>query len=168
MDEVKKQALEGLIQKRKADRMDKFNQDIGSLGNQPVEVMDDTLQKDVMEVTSPEAREAKVDAYRKARRAAKGLPAEVAEEVLDYNQLRRQMMKAGRRGLKSVPVLGSLVGLAGAEDASAALPILGDAESAGQSKEADLDFLGSARGMQDYNQSQARQDKLRRLAELKK
>lgn len=168
MEDIKKQALSNLIGERNQRRADKFAQDIGGLSNQNIDIMDDTLQKDKMSVVSPEVREAKVDAYRKARRTAKGLPREVAEEVLDYNQLRRQMMKAGRRGLKSLPVLGSLVGLAGAEDASAALPILGDAESAGQSKEVDMDFLGTARGLQDYNQSQAKKDKLRKLAELKR
>ena len=169
MDEVKKQALANLIGRRQQKRRDDFAQGLSTLDTREVDVMDRSLSKGDMKVTTPEAREAKVDAYRRARRALKGKPVEEAVgETLDYKQLRKQMSKMGRKGLKALPLVGPMMGLMGAEDASAALPILGDAESAGQSPEVEMDFLGRAKGMQDYAGSQARQDKLRKLAELKK
>lgn len=169
MDEVKKQALENLIGRRHQKRRDDYAKGLSTQATREVDIMDDSLRRGDMKVTSPEARAAKVDAYRKARRAMKGLPVEEAVgETLDYKQLRKQMSKMGKKGLKALPLVGPMMGLMGAEDASAALPILGDVEGAGESPEAEMELLGSAQGMQDYAQSPAKQDRLRKLAELKK
>jgi hypothetical protein len=165
MDEVKKQALENLVGRRKQKRMDDYAKGLSTLDTREVDVMDRSLSEGDMKVTSPEAREAKVDAYRRARRQLKGLPVEEAVgDTLDYRQLRKQMGKIGKKGLKAVPLVGSLAGLMGADDASAALPILGDAEEVGESRELENELLGRAR----YMQSPAAKDRLRKLAELKK
>lgn len=170
MDEVKKQALENLVGRRKQKRRDDFARGWSTLGTKEVDVMDDSLRKGDMKVTTPEAREAKVDAYRRARRQLKGLPVEEAVgDTLDYRQLRKQMSKMGKKGLKALPLVGSLAGLMGSEDASAGLPILGDAEEAGESRELENELLGAAKGIQGYAGSPAKEDaRLKRLAELKK
>lgn len=120
---------------RKAKKQQDFIKDSHAMKAQGVDIMDDTLQKDVNQVVSPEFREAKVDAYRKARRQALGKPVEEAVgDTLDYKQLRKQMSKMGKaagRGLKMIPIIGSAAALLGSEDASAAIPGLDQAESLG-------------------------------------
>jgi len=93
------------------------------------------------------------------------------EEVLDYKELKEQfkkMNKGLKKGLRSVPVLGSLAALATAEDASAAVPILGEAEAAGMSPEAENMMIAESDAMKAYDQSQARRDRLAALANLLK
>lgn len=172
MNDVKKQALEemrDIIAERQKKRIDNYAKGLSTLKSSPVEIMTDPLEDhDKMKVKSGSDWADEIEMKRKIRREMEGKVAEKVGDTLDYKQLRKQAMKAGRKGLKALPLVGPMIGLMGAEDASAALPILGDAESAGQSKEAEMELLGRAQGIQGYANSQARKDKLRKLAELKK
>jgi|TARA_R110000851_G_scaffold293070_2_gene447628 hypothetical protein len=80
----------------------------------------------------------------------------------------RKFAKVASKGLKTVPVLGSLAALATAEDAAAAVPILDSAESVGMSAEDENRFLAETQGRMDYQDSPARQDRLDALAKLLK
>lgn len=80
----------------------------------------------------------------------------------------RVFSKAASKGLKSIPVLGSLAALATAEDASAAIPLLDTADSVGMSPEDENQLIAETQGRMDYQDSQAKQDRLAALAKLLK
>jgi hypothetical protein len=178
-------------EERLARRRAEFAKGQKSFTSSESNVFDKSLSNnDKMTVTSPAAREAKVEAYREARRKMQGKPAEVIGDTLDYGKLRKEMgtirkaapstnsLRAGikplTKGLKSIPVIGTLAALAGSEDASAAIPGLDSAESAGMSGADENQMMAEIQGRKDYAGSQAAEDAKRnklavlaKLAELK-
>lgn len=151
--------------KDKKDKYSDFLKKRQELKASAPDMMDsEFFNRETNKTVSPEYREAKVEAFRKARRMLKDKPVEEAVgDTLDYRQLRKQMGKIGRKGLKSIPVIGAAASLLGAEDASAALPILGDAESAGETPEQEDMMLAEAKAMKDYNMSDAKKDAIMNL-----
>lgn len=104
-------------------------------------------------------------------------------DTLDYGKLRKEYVnkakdasdgisrkgiKALSKGVKGIPVIGALASLAMAEDASAAVPVLDSAESAGMSPEAENQMMAEIQARKDYGKSQARMDALANLAKLRK
>jgi hypothetical protein len=86
----------------------------------------------------------------------------------------RKGLKPLTKGLKSIPIIGTLAALAGSEDASAAIPILDSADSAGMSGADENQMMAEIQGRKDYEGSQAAEDAKRnklavlsKLAELK-
>jgi hypothetical protein len=69
-----------------------------------------------------------------------------------------QKISGGKKALKSVPVLGGLAAASMSEDASAAIPFLGDAENAGMSAEDENAMLNEYNARRDYDNSQASKD----------
>lgn len=100
--------------------------------------------------------------------------ARAAAEVGDTDTLRKlkkiaqKMAKGARTGMKALPLIGGVAAAIGSEDASAAVPILGDAEAAGMSAQAEDQFMAEREAQKDYGQSQAAQDRRRALARLAK
>ena len=78
------------------------------------------------------------------------------------------LKKGASSGLKAIPVVGALGALMGAEDASAAIPGLDTADSAGMSAEAENQMLAEYNAKKNYQNSQAKQDKMKALAKLAK
>lgn len=176
-------------EERLARRRAEFAKGQKSFTSSESNVFDKSLSNnDKMTVTSPAAREAKVEAYREARRKMQGKPAEVIGDTLDYGNLRKEMGNVKRssagglrgaikpltKGLKSIPIIGTLAALAGSEDASAAIPILDSADSAGMSGADENQMMAEIQGRKDYEGSQAAEDAKRnklavlsKLAELK-
>ena len=178
-------------EERLARRRAEFAKGQKSFTSSESNVFDKSLSNnDKMTVTSPEAREAKVEAYREARRQMRGKPAEVVGDTLDYGKLRKEMsnmnkaapsatsLRAGikplAKGLKAIPIIGTLAALAGSEDASAAIPGLDSADSAGMSGADENMMMAEIQGRKDYGSSQAAEDAkknklavLAKLAELK-
>ena len=93
-------------------------------------------------------------AGRKAERLAQDAALE-AGEALDYRALRRAAAKSLRRGLKSVPAIGGIAAAIQSGDASAAVPMLGEADSVGMSPEDENIMLAEAQARKDYSQSDA-------------
>jgi hypothetical protein len=190
-DIQKKEALQKIREARASKRNAEFAKGQADLRSSQSNVFDKSLsQNDKMEVVSPEFREAKVDAYRKARRQSLGKPIEEAVgETLDYKAMKKEMMNRGKsnvgdslrrgikplaKGLKAIPIIGTLAALAGSEDASAAIPGLDSAESAGMSGADENMMMAEIQGRKDYDESQAAEDAkknklavLAKLAELK-
>lgn len=96
-----------------------------------------------MEVISPEARKAKINAILAANKAAREAKTGIqeAEKSLDYNQLRKQMPKVSGRGLKGVlgaiPMVGGALSALASGDVSAAVPILDEADPLGPERGSD-------------------------------
>ena len=88
--------------------------------------------------------------------------------ISKLQDIARKLGKGASKGLKSVPILGSLAALATAEDASAAIPLLDTADSVGMSPEDENQFLAETQGRMDYQDSPAKQDRLAALAKLLK
>mgnify|MGYP003660449669 CR=1 FL=1 len=171
-DEKKKQ--------RVAERRAKFAEGRKEHLNSKSQVFDKSLsQNDTNKVISPAARESKVEAFREARRKMLGKGKEEVGDTLDYRDLRKQMSSGKKaitkgltKGLKSLPVIGSLAALATSGDASAAIPGLDSAESAGMSGEAENKMMAEIKAKKDYGNSQASADskkaKVAALAKLSK
>ena len=186
MDEIqKKEALQKIREARASKRNAEFAKGQADLRSSQSNVFDKSLsQNDKMEVVSPEFREAKVDAYRKARRQSLGKPIEEAVgETLDYKAMKKEMMNRGKsnvgdslrrgikplaKGLKMLPIVGALGGLLGAENASAAVPILDSADSAGMSAEDENTMMAEIQAKKDYSNSPAAADRIAALEKLKK
>lgn len=178
MDDQKKRA-ELLAAKRRAD----FAKGQAELRSSESNVFDHTLRdSDKMEVKGGDHWQAQLDAKRKAARISRGLPAEIAENVYDAGDYKRQMMKGGKeilrdsrkgikslsKGLKSIPIIGALASLMSAEDASAAVPILDSADAVGMSPQDENVMMGEIQAQKDYGNSQSHQDRLAALAKLAK
>ncbi len=87
------------------------------------------------------------------------------------NSLREKaglFMKAGSKGLKALPIIGTLASLAGASDASAAIPLLDTADSVGMSPEDENQLIAETQGRMDYQDSPAKRDRIAALAKLLK
>jgi hypothetical protein len=114
-------------------------------------------------------------------------PKPVEGDTLNYKDLKKQYLKkamdegsdisrsgikalkkGGSKLLSGIPIVGSLAALAGAEDASAAVPILDSAESAGMSPEAENQFIAEQKARNDYMRSPAAMDRMAALEKLKK
>ena len=82
----------------------------------------------------------------------------------------RNTGKIARTGLKQVPLIGGIAAaaLGGAEDASAAIPILDSADSVGMSPEQENQLIRERQAQTDYQNSQAKKDRLAALAKLMK
>ena len=94
--------------------------------------------------------------------------------ISKLQQIAGKLGKGASKGLKSIPIIGSLAALAGSEDASAAVPGLDSAESVGMSGAAENQMMAEIQGRKDYATSQAAEDAKRnklavlaKLAELK-
>lgn len=79
----------------------------------------------------------------------------------------QSLMKNGtfRTVTGSLPLAGGLAAAAASGDASAAVPILGEAESVGESVEQERELLNEIDARKNYDGSQARRDALRKLGE---
>ena len=184
MDNQKKEALQRLRDARMQERRSKFAEGMNKLRSSESSVLDHSLRdSNKMEVISPEAREMKVEAYRKAKRAMAGKPLEEAVgDTLDYGKMKKEMMNKGKglgddlrrgikplsKGLKMLPIVGALAAGLGSEDASAAVPVLGDAESAGMSSQDENQMMAEIQAQKDYSNSQASIDKIKALESLRK
>lgn len=80
----------------------------------------------------------------------------------------RQIAKKFGSGLKVLPLVGSLAGLMGAEDASAAIPILDSAEGVGMSAADENAMIADTMARVNYDKSQAHRDRQAALAKLAK
>lgn len=85
-------------------------------------------------------------------------------------KLRQIASKYGKTGLKSIPLIGGVAAaaLGGAEDASAAIPILDAADSVGMSASDENMMLAETEGRMNYEDSQAKKDRMMALAKLVK
>ena len=107
----------------------------------------------------------------------------VQESVYDAGEMKKQYLKKAKegaegisrkgikalsKGLKMVPVIGALAAGLGSEDASAAVPILGDAEAAGMSSEAEDQFIAEQKARNNYLKSPAAADRMAALEKLRK
>ena len=94
-------------------------------------------------------------------------------DTLDYSKLRKQfsnIAKKAGRGVKALPLVGPALGAAlaiGSDDASAALPILGDSEAAGMSSSAEDQFIAEQLAKRNYEESQASKDRKKLLESMK-
>lgn len=77
----------------------------------------------------------------------------------------KSMMKSGtfKQVAGALPVVGGLAAATMSGDASAAVPLLDEADDVGESKEDEAALMGESKGFKNYGQSQARQDALRRF-----
>jgi hypothetical protein len=82
-------------------------------------------------------------------------------------QAAMKMKKGASGGLKAIPVVGALGALMGAEDASAAIPGLDTADSAGMSASDENQMLAEYNAKQNYKNSQASRDRMKALKKLK-
>ena len=81
--------------------------------------------------------------------------------------LKRKAMQFAGKAAKGLPVVGAIAAGLGSEDASAAVPVLGDAESAGMSPQDENMMMAEIQAQKDYGQSQAAQDKMEALKKLR-
>jgi len=88
-----------------------------------------------------------------------------AGDTVRMGQLRQIAKKFGS-GLKALPLVGSLAGLMGAEDASAGIPILDSAESAGMSAGDENAMIADIKARVNANNSQSHADRQSALAKL--
>ena len=169
-DQEKRAALQKIREARASKRKASYAKDMGKLNSSQSNVFDHTLRDaDKMEVKSGDHWAAQLDAKRKAAKISRGLPVEEAVgDTLDYNKMKKDMMKKSSvgdslrrgikplsKGLKMLPIVGSLAGLMGAEDASAAVPILDSADSAGMSPEDENTMMAEIQAKKDYGNSPA-------------
>ena len=77
-------------------------------------------------------------------------------------------MKTGAKAIPGVGALAAIAGLAGAEDASAAIPILDSADSVGMSPQDENQMIAETQAKINYGNSPAAQDRLLALAKLAK
>jgi len=102
------------------------------------------------------------------------LTAQKAAKEGDVDMLKKLKLLAGKmgkgatRGLKALPLVGGVVSALASGNASAAVPGLDSAESVGMSPQAEREFLSEIQARKDYEQSQAKKDKLAALAKLSK
>ena len=89
----------------------------------------------------------------------------VREESFGLSNLKNVLKGAKIRSLVG-PALGVGLGLATGNDAMAAVPVLGDAEDVGSSDD-DFMMMGEVQGLKNYENSPARQDKLKALDKLR-
>ena len=75
----------------------------------------------------------------------------------------RAAKAAGKKLLGALPLVGALASAAMSEDASAAIPLLGDAEGVGMSAQDENAMLNEYNARRDYDMSQARQDALKAI-----
>lgn len=100
-------------------------------------------------------------------------------DVIDTKQIQKQISgddfvkkianaraakAAGKKLLGAIPVVGALASAAMSEDASAAVPFLGDAEGVGISAQDENAMLNEYNARRDYDMSQARQDALKAIS----
>lgn len=78
----------------------------------------------------------------------------------------KKMGKGATTGLKAFPLIGGLVAAAASGDASAAIPVLGDADSVGMSPEQENMFIKEIEAKNNYMKSQAHKDRLEALKRL--
>ena len=183
------------FKKRQSDKLAELARRRNELISSESNVFDHTLRdSDKMEVKSGDHWQAQLDAKRKAARISRGLPAEVAENVYDAGDYKKQMMKGGkevlkdaRKGIKSlskgfkslgIPVISSLAALASG-DASAAIPGLDAATETGPDRNSPQGRIESGeatdrekmemsqRRGKGYVNSQAKQDFLLKQQEQK-
>lgn len=89
------------------------------------------------------------------------------DQMIDkLKMVAKKMGKGATTGLKAFPLIGGLVAAAASGDASAAIPILGDADSVGVSPEQENMFIAEQKAKGNYLKSQAHQDKLEALKRL--
>lgn len=184
-DQDKKAALQKIREARAAKRNAEFAKGQAQLNSSQSNVFDHTLRdSDKMEVKSGDHWAAQLDAKRKAAKLSRGLPVEEAVgDTLDYKAMKKEMMNKGKgrvgdslrrgikplsKGLKMLPIVGSLAGLMGAEDASAAVPMLDSADSAGMSPEDENTMMAEIQARKDYGNSPAAADRMAALEKLKK
>lgn len=77
----------------------------------------------------------------------------------------KSMLKSGtfKQLAGGIPVIGGAAAAMMSGDASAAVPVLGDADNVGESKEEEFQMLAEDKARKDYNNSQARKDALKKL-----
>lgn len=90
------------------------------------------------------------------------------ETIGKLQQIAKKVGRGITKGAKVIPGIGALAALVGAEDASASVPILDSAESAGMSPEDENQLIAERQAQKDYGQSQAAKDRLTALAKLSK
>lgn len=109
------------------------------------------------------------------RNAARSLQGDIASTMADavkrgdnemINKLKMISKKMGS-GLKAIPVVGAAAALMGSEDASAAIPGLDTADSAGMSADAENQMLAEYDARKNYNNSQASMDRMEALKKLR-
>lgn len=83
-------------------------------------------------------------------------------------QIASKMGSGAKSGLKAIPLVGAAAALMGSEDASAAIPGLDTADSAGMSAGAENQMLAEYDANKNYQNSQAKQDRMAALAKLAK
>jgi hypothetical protein len=81
--------------------------------------------------------------------------------------LRRKAMDFAGKGLKALPIVGAVGSALMADEASAAVPVLGEADSAGMSAQDENQMMAEIQARKDYGQSQAAQDKMDALKKLR-
>lgn len=77
----------------------------------------------------------------------------------------KSMLKSGtfKQVAGALPVVGGLAAATMSGDASAAVPLLDEADDVGESRDEEASLIGESRGFNNYNKSQAKQDALRKL-----
>lgn len=77
----------------------------------------------------------------------------------------KSMMKSGtfKQMVGAVPVVGGAAAALMSGDASAAVPLLDEANDVGESREEEASLMGESQGFNNYNKSQARMDALKKI-----
>lgn len=127
MDDNQRKYYKELIQTKKNqgksdEEIRKFLKDMLALKSKPADVRDRSLStNDKFTTIGPDEFKAKIAARTK----------QLPEKSIDYNKLRKLASKVGKKGLKAIPLIGPVVSAFSSGDVSAAVPILGEAESLG-------------------------------------
>ena len=129
----------------------------------------DTKQIQSITPTEEFAEKAKLRSLKGDLKSSFKAAAEAGDHQM-MGKLRQIASKFGKTGLKSIPLIGGVAAaaLGGAEDASAAIPILDSADSVGMSAADENVMLAETEGRMNYEDSQAKKDRLVALAKLAK
>ncbi len=114
-----------------------------------------------------EKRMKDLDLKQKLKSSFKAAAESGDDQMMDkLRKIASKMGTGARTGLKSVPLIGGVAAaaLGGAEDASAAIPVLDSADSVGMSSQDENQMISEIKAKNNYEKSQARKDALAKLA----
>lgn len=185
---LKMQALANVVNKRKQQRQDDYLK-AKAAPDKSMNLAKGQLDQDVFRVKGPEGpanltpertvvgKTEKINTFGDRQPVISGadfeMKANLRETLKDalqkgdktmIDKVQRAMSKFGK-GMKSIPILGSAIGLAsaiGSEDASAAIPILDSAESLGPNK-GTLDYRLEQGMLTDEDKEQLKRESLMRM-----
>jgi hypothetical protein len=175
---IKLQAMRNLREKRKEDKvLNRVQPDLsqnlakGDLDKEVLTVKGGTDKISTLGEKQPlisgdefAAKQREIEKQRMIRQYKKAIE---MGDTKGMESLKRKAMQFAGKAAKGLPVVGAIAAGLGSEDASAAVPVLGDAESAGMSPQDENMMMAEIQAQKDYGQSQAAQDKMEALKKLR-